>query len=85
MAAEKIQVYGTNWCQDTARARSCLNRLKIPYSFCDIENDPSGCSFVERVNRGQRRVPTILFPDGSIMIEPSSAQLEQKLAELGKS
>jgi mycoredoxin len=81
MANEKIQVYGTSWCPDTARARQCLNRLKATYAFCDIEKDKEGCAFVEKINHGQRRVPTIVFPDGSILIEPSTSLLEHKLEE----
>ena len=77
----KIRVYGTSWCPDTARARGCLNSLKISYSFCDIEKDKEGCAFVEKVNQGRRIVPTIVFPDGSILVEPSISQLEQKLGQ----
>ena len=79
MANIKIQVYGTSWCPDTARARQCLNRLKVPYTFCDIEKDKVGCAFVEKVNQGKRCVPTIVFPDGSILVEPSTSLLEEKL------
>jgi mycoredoxin len=81
MSDSKIQVYGTSWCPDTARARQCLNRLRVPYNFCDIEKDKEGCAFVEKVNQGRRCVPTIVFPDGSILIEPSTSLLEQKLEE----
>jgi mycoredoxin len=81
MTAAIIQVYGTHWCPDTARARQCLNHLKIQYVFCDIETDAAGCALVEKVNHGQRKVPTIIFPDGSIMVEPETDQLEHKLAE----
>jgi glutaredoxin len=78
-AKEKIEVYGTEWCPDTARARVCLNRYNIPFVWCDIEKDTKGRAFVEKVNRGKRRVPTIVFPDGSILVEPSYAELEKKL------
>ena len=81
MADTRIQVYGTSWCPDPARARQCLNRLRVPYSFCDIEKDKEGCAFVEKVNAGKRCVPTIVYPDGTILIEPSTNRLEQKLGE----
>jgi mycoredoxin len=79
MPTEKIRVYGTSWCPDTARARQCLNRFGIPFGWCDIEQDKQGCAFVEQVNGGKRRVPTIVFPDGSILVEPSNTELENKL------
>ena len=82
MTDDKIRVYGTSWCPDTARARQCLNRLRIVYSFCDIEKDKEGCALVEKINSGKRTVPTIIFPDGSILIEPSTSVLEEKLKML---
>lgn len=76
--AEGICVYGTDWCGDTIRARRCLARLGIEYTWFNIDKDKDACSFVERINKGQRPVPTILFPDGSILVEPSDTELEKK-------
>ena len=81
MATEKqIQVYGTSWCPDCARTRQFLTTRSIPFAWCDIDEDKKGCAYVEQVNKGNRSVPTIVFPDGSIMVEPSNAELEKKLA-----
>jgi mycoredoxin len=79
MSSEIIVMYGTSWCPDTERAGQCLKRNGIKFVWCDIDQDKKGCAFVERVNRGKRRVPTILFPDGSILVEPSNVELENKL------
>jgi mycoredoxin len=80
MPVSQIKVYGTSWCPDTARARQCLVRCGVTYDWCDIEQDKQGCAFVEQVNKGKRRVPTIVFPDGSILVEPSTEELEGKVA-----
>jgi glutaredoxin len=45
----------------------------------DIDADPAGRKYVESVNRGFRSVPTIVFPDGSILVEPSNMELSRKL------
>ena len=45
----------------------------------DIAQDPEAIAYVEEVNQGQRIVPTIVFPDGSILVEPSNAELAEKL------
>jgi mycoredoxin len=79
MPGQKIYVYGTSWCPDTVRARQCLNEHNIPFAWCDIEQDKEGCAFVEKVNRGNRSVPTIVFLDGSILVEPSNDELEKKI------
>ncbi|OGO23197.1 MAG: NrdH-redoxin [Chloroflexi bacterium RBG_16_51_9] len=76
--AEKIKVYGTTWCGDTKRSCACLKRLGNDYVWYDIEKDKDACAFVEKVNKGNRSVPTIVFPDGSILVEPSDAALEAK-------
>ena len=75
---EQICVYGTDWCPDTARARKRLSKLGIKYIWYDIDRDKDVCAFVEQVNNGNRSVPTILFPDGSILVEPSDPELEKK-------
>ncbi|MDO8442828.1 MAG: glutaredoxin domain-containing protein [bacterium] len=75
---EQICVYGTDWCPDTARTRKCLAKLGIDYTWHNIDKDKDACAFVEEVNNGNRSVPTILFPDGSIFVEPSDAELEKK-------
>lgn len=79
MPVQKIRIYGTRWCPDTVRATQCLSKRNIPFVWCDIEQDKDGCAFVEKVNGGNRSVPTIVFPDGSILVEPSNAELEKKL------
>jgi len=79
MSEKFIKVYGTSWCPHTAQTRQCLKRHGIRYDWCDIEEDEVGCAFVEKVNRGNRSVPTIVFPNGSILVEPSNLELEKKL------
>jgi len=80
--AEVIKLYGTSWCPHTSRSRAILDRQEIEYSWLDIERDPVACAFVEKTNRGFRSVPTIVFPDGSILVEPADITLIQKCREL---
>ena len=79
---QPITVYGTPWCGDCKRALRVLDQHQASYQYIDIEADDVARSYVEQVNRGYRSVPTILFPDGSVLVEPSSAALAQKLAAL---
>ncbi|MEA4909142.1 MAG: NrdH-redoxin [Chloroflexi bacterium] len=74
-----ILFYGTTWCFESRRARTLMDSHNIPYQFIDIDKDPEGKQFVEKVNKGMRSVPTILFPDGTILVEPSSTVLSNKL------
>jgi len=74
----EIILYGTGWCFATRRARSYLEKNEIPYRYIDIDKDQEACVYVEKVNNGYRSVPTIIFPDGSILVEPSESELENK-------
>jgi mycoredoxin len=75
-----IQVYGTHWCPDCHRARQVLDRKNIPYTWIDIENDAAAMDYIQKINGGYRSVPTIVFPDGSVLVEPANDKLEKKLA-----
>jgi mycoredoxin len=46
----------------------------------DIEQDPLAADVVARVNGGNRTVPTVVFPDGEAMTNPSLARLTAKLS-----
>ena len=79
MQYEAITVYGTPWCPDCKRAKQFLGEQRIQYHWVDIEQDAQAMTYVEEVNQGKRIVPTILFPDGSTLVEPSNAELAEKL------
>lgn len=74
-----IMVYGATWCPDCKRAKQFLGEQRIQYQNVDIDADARSVAFVEQINAGKRIIPTIIFPDGSILVEPSNAQLAEKL------
>ena len=79
MTDAHLTVYGAPWCGDCKRAKKFLGEQRIHYHWVDVEQDPEGLAFVERANQGKRIIPTIVFEDGSLLIEPSNAQLAKKL------
>lgn len=80
MADVKITIYGTNWCGDCHRTRHFLDQHNIKYQFINIDLDKAGEQFVITTNHGNRSVPTIVFEDGSILVEPSNTTLAEKLS-----
>ncbi|MBM3946571.1 MAG: NrdH-redoxin [SAR202 cluster bacterium] len=78
-----IRMYGTEWCPDCWRSKRVFERLNIPFQWIDITRDHEAQQYVMEVNRGMRSVPTIVFPDGAILVEPSDSALIKKLAEMG--
>lgn len=79
MADTSITMYGTLWCGDCKRAKRFLGEQRIRYAYVDVEQDAAGLVMVERVNGGKQIVPTIVFGDGSVLVEPSNAELAAKL------
>ena len=79
MSEDAIVVYGTAWCGDCRRAKKLLERRGIDYAWVDGEEQKGAKEEMLRLNGGDRRVPTLLFPDGSVLVEPSNAELGAKL------
>jgi len=75
----RVRMFGTPWCGDCRRAKRFLDQRNIPYEWIDIEGDEDATTFVLKVNNGMRSVPTIVFPDGSVLTEPTNAELAAKL------
>lgn len=79
MAEQRIRVFGAPWCPDCKRSKQFLGEQRIPYDWIDIEQDETGRKYVQQVNDGKQIIPTILFADGSILVEPTNADLARKL------
>jgi mycoredoxin len=63
-------------------ARKVLDDAGVDYEWIDIDQDQAAVEEVMRLNRGMRSVPTIVFPDGTILVEPSRRVLGARLAEV---
>jgi mycoredoxin len=80
--AQPLTMYTTTWCAFCKRLKSQLARDGIEISEVNIEEDPAAADYVMSVNGGNQTVPTVVFPDGSAMTNPSAAQVKQRLQEL---
>jgi len=79
MASDQIVVYGTTSCPDCWRSKRFLESRDIPFDWVNINEQPDAAQTVMRLNGGNRSVPTIVFPDGTVLVEPSDRQLGSKL------
>ena len=80
---KKLIVYGASWCPDCHRSLTFLDEHQIAYDWMNIEEVPEAADLVVKLNNGMRIIPTIVFPDGSSMAEPSNKDLEEKLIVAG--
>ena len=79
MVETSITVYGAPWCPDCKRSKQFLAEQRVDYSWVDIDADEEARSYVQRVNDGKQIIPTIVFGDGSVLAEPTNAELAAKL------
>ena len=74
-----LTMYGTSWCSDCKRAKQLLGEQRVAYDFVDVDADPRGRALVQAHNDGKDIIPTLVFDDGSVLVEPSNAELAAKL------
>jgi len=79
---QPLTMYTTTWCAFCRRLKSQLARDGIEMAEIDIERDPAAADYVMLVNGGFQTVPTVVFPDGSALTNPSAAQVKERLNEL---
>ena len=79
MAKADITVYGAPWCPDCRQSKQFLGEQRVAYNWVDIDQDEEGRRYVQQVNDGKQIIPTIIFEDGSILVEPTNAELAAKL------
>ena len=75
----KIKVYGATWCNDCKRAKQFLGDQRVAFEWHDIEQEPEGLEIVHERNNGNNVIPTIIFPDGTSLSEPSNEDLADKI------
>ncbi len=73
-----LTVYGTPWCTDCKRSKKFLGAQRVAYHWVDVEEDPAGLAFIERVQNGGHSVPTIQYGD-TVLVEPSNSDLAKLL------
>jgi mycoredoxin len=79
VTTNKIRIYSTPWCSDCRLVRRILDEHGAEYELIDIDEDPAAAEEVLRLNNGFRSVPTLIFPDGSVLVEPSRRELLERL------
>lgn len=79
---QPLTMYTTTWCAFCRRLKAQLAADGIEMTEVNIEEDPAAADFVMSVNGGFQTVPTVVFPDGSALTNPSALDVKQRLGEL---
>jgi mycoredoxin len=81
--AQTIILYGHEFCPAVPPVIGMLRLSKVPYEYRNIHQDEAARRHVRSLNNGNESVPTLVFPDGSHLTEPSGRALAHKLNSLG--
>ncbi|MGZ9221603.1 MAG: glutaredoxin family protein [Anaerolineales bacterium] len=79
-APGKIVMYTTEYCSDCMRAKRFLEANNIPHLRVGLEGNTEATNFVMKINNSYKSVPTIVFPDGSVLVEPDWEELKAKFS-----
>ena len=78
----KLDFYTTDWCGDCVRSKALLNKYNINFNEINVDINEEANEYIKSLQVNQRRIPTIVFEDGTFLVEPSDVELENKLKEL---
>jgi mycoredoxin len=80
IAPAQIVMYITEYCSDCIRAKKFFEANNIPHLRVGLEGNAEATDFVIKINNGYKSVPTIIFPDGSVLVEPAWEELKAKFS-----
>ena len=81
--SDEITVYGHLTCPGIGPVKGLLAQSKVKFEYVDIHQDSAAAARVRAINNGNESVPTLVFPDGSTLTEPSVGELKAKLESMG--
>ena len=74
-----IKVYGAPWCPDCKRTKKFLAEQRVAFDWLDVDEYGEALRYIEQLQGGGRTIPTVVFSDGSHLLEPSNDELARKL------
>lgn len=79
---KEVVLFGTDACPDCQRAKKILSENNIAYEYINLEKNPECIKAMLKINGGLQLTPTILFPNGKVLAEPTDQELKDTLAQL---
>jgi len=76
---DKITLFTSSWCAHALSVDRFLRQNNVPVDLVDIDEVPGARQKLVELNGGYASVPTLIFPDGTKLTEPSLFELRSKL------
>jgi len=80
---QRIRLYGHAACPALPPVRGMLEKSSVDYEYINIHHDAEGRRRVLEINNGYASVPTLEFPDGTTLTEPTGSEISYRLKKLG--
>ena len=75
-------MYGADWCGDCRRAKKVFERTRVDFEYIDLVQEPERVDEARSIGKATR-IPVIVIPGGSVLVEPDDAALEEALEGAG--
>jgi len=76
---EGLRVIGHRWSLRDHKVRSFLSRNHVPYRWLDIAAGNDAAKLLKELDLAADQLPVVLFPDGSVLIDPEPETLAAKV------
>ena len=76
---EGLRVVGPRWSLNDYQVRDFLSRNQIPYVWLDPEKNDEAIQMLERYKLDDRKLPAVLFPDGTSLVQPTQTELASRI------
>lgn len=76
-----VVVFGADWCGDCRQAKAWLRHNNVPFTDLNVEHDDEARDQAIELAKGRTNIPVVLLPDGSVLIEPTDAELASALRD----
>ena len=76
---EGIRVVGARYALRDHQVRDFLSRNRVPYVWLDPEKNDESVELLSRFKLEDRKLPVVLFGDGSYLVQPNQMELAAKI------
>jgi thioredoxin reductase (NADPH) len=78
-AFEGIRVAGTTLSSTCFAVKDFLASNQVPYQWLDMDDDATVRELLSGASGGLTRLPTVFFPDGTTLVQPTNRELAEKV------
>ncbi len=74
-----LRLIGHRWSRPSTAIREFLARNLVPFRWLDIEREDEAAELLDLADLGAERLPVLVLGDGSTMVDPSPAEVADRI------